>query len=172
MEELVGTIRDEFEDEEPVRLADALTLGRVHFDVEGESPIAAIQAALGRMPAGSLPLPAAQILRAIGGRGRLAGTYLGQGIAMPHARVPDLGKPFLMILRSTHGVSCDGTTEKGRLLLVLLTPAGQPRVHQRLQSIIATLLHESEYVKERLMTATSAEEVLEVIRTGEQAALD
>ena len=172
MEELVGTIRDEFEDEEPVRLADALTLGRVQFDVEGESPIAAIRAALGRMPPGSLPLPAAQILQAIGGRGRLAGTYLGQGIAMPHARVPDLGKPFLMILRSSHGVSCDGTTEKGRLLLVLLTPAGQPRVHQRLQSIIATLLHESEYVKERLMTATSGEEVLEVIRTGEQAALD
>jgi hypothetical protein len=36
----------------------------------------------------------------------------------------------------------------------------------------ATLLHESEYVKERLMTATSVEEVIEVVRTGEQAALD
>ena len=34
------------------------------------------------------------------------------------------------------------------------------------------LLHESDYVKERLMTAASAEEVLDVIRTGEQAALD
>jgi hypothetical protein len=77
-----------------------------------------------------------------------------------------------MVLRSTKGVACAGTTEKGRLLFVLLTPAGQPRVHQRLQSIIATLLHESEYVKERLMTATSVDEVLEVVRTGEQAVLD
>ncbi len=83
-----------------------------------------------------------------------------------------LGKPVLMVLRSPDRVDDDGTPERGRLLFVLLTPAGQPRVHQRLQSILATLLHESDYVKERLMTATSAEEVVEVIRTGEQAALD
>jgi mannitol/fructose-specific phosphotransferase system IIA component (Ntr-type) len=91
---------------------------------------------------------------------------------MPHARIPGLNKPFVMVLRSSNGVAYEGTTELARLLFVLLTPARQPRVHQRLQSIIATLLHESEYVKERLMTAISVEEVLEVLRTGEQAALD
>lgn len=172
MEELVGTIRDEFEDEEPVRLADALSPERVHFEVEADSPVAAVRQALERMLPSALPLPAAQILQAVEERERLVGTYLGQGIGMPHARIPGLSKPFLMVLRSTEGVACEGTTEKGRLLFVLLTPAGQPRVHQRLQSIIATLLHESEYVKERLMTATSVEEVVEVIRTGEQAVLD
>jgi mannitol/fructose-specific phosphotransferase system IIA component (Ntr-type) len=172
MEELVGTIRDEFEDEEPVHLADALTADRVHFDVEADSPIGAIRVALGRMRPESLPLPAAQILQAIEHRERLVGTYLGEGIGMSHARIAGLGKPFLMVLRTPDSVSDDGTPERGRLLFVLLTPAGQPRVHQRLQSILATLLHESDYVKERLMTATSAEEVVDVIRTGEQAALD
>jgi CBS domain containing-hemolysin-like protein/mannitol/fructose-specific phosphotransferase system IIA component len=172
MEELVGTIRDEFEDEEPVRLADAVTLDRVHFNVEADTLVAAVGVALARMRPDALPLQAGQILRAIELRERLVGTYLGHGIGMPHARVAGLTIPFMMILRSSNGIGCDGTTEKVHLLFVLLTPAGQPRIHQRLQSIIATLLHESEYVKERLMTATSAEEVLEVIRTGEQAALD
>jgi CBS domain containing-hemolysin-like protein len=172
IEELLGTIRDEFEDEESVRLADALTIDRVHFDIDADSPVAAVRVALERMAPDALPLKADQILQAIEGRERLGGTYLGQGIGMPHARVPGLSKPFVMILRSNKGVNCDRTTEKGYLLIVLLTPAGQPRVHQRLQSIIAALLHESGYVKQRLMTATSAEEVLEVIRTGEQAALD
>jgi len=172
MEELVGTIRDEFEEEDPIRLADALTIERVHFNVEADSPVDAVRVALDRMPPASLPLPAAQILQAVRERERVVGTYLGQGIGMPHARITGLKKPFVMVLRSTNGVAYEGTTEKGRLLFVLLTPAGQPRVHQRLQSIIAALLHESEYVKERLMTATSAEEVLEVVRTGEQAALD
>ncbi len=172
IEELVGTIRDEFEDEEPVRLADLLTVDHVHFDVEADSPLAAVHVALSRMPVGSLPLPPGELLLAIEERERLVGTYLGYGIGMPHARISGLSKPFVMILRSTRGVRCDGTTEQGYLLFVLLTPAGQPRVHQRLQSIIAALLHESEYVKERLMTATSREEVLEAIRTGEQAALD
>jgi tellurite resistance protein TerC len=172
MEELVGTIRDEFEDEEPVRLADALTADRVHFDVEADSPVAAVEVALERMSPSALPLPAAHILQSVEERERLTGTYLGHGIALPHARIAGLSGPFVMVLRSTHGVACEGTTEKAHLLFVLLTPAGQPRVHQRLLTIIATLLHESEYVKERLMTATTTEEVLEVIRTGEQAALD
>jgi PTS system nitrogen regulatory IIA component len=134
--------------------------------------VAAVRVALKRVPAATLPLPAAQILQAVSERERLVGTYLGQGIGMPHARLAGLSKPFVMVLRSASGVPFEGTTEKGHLLFLLLTPAGQPRVHQRLQGIIATLLHESEVVKERLLTATSAEEVLEVVRTGEQAVLD
>lgn len=172
MEELVGTIRDEFEDEEPVRLADALTVDRVHFDVEASSPVAALRVALARMRPEALPLPAGQILQAIENREHLVGTYLGQGIGMSHARIAGLGKPFLMVLRTRQDADDDGVQPRGRLHFVLLTPAGQPRVHQRLQWILATLLQESDYVKERLMTATSAEEVVEVIRTGEQAALD
>lgn len=172
IEELVGTIRDEFEDEEPVRLADALTLDRIHLDVAGDSPMAAVRAALALMPASALPLPAAQIAQVLTGREKLVGIYLGDGIAMPHARLSGLNKPFVMVLRSRIGVPCQGTTERAHLMLVLLTPAGQPRVHQRLQSIIATLLNESEYVKERLLTAETPVEVLEVLRTGEQAVLD
>jgi CBS domain containing-hemolysin-like protein len=171
MEELVGTIRDEFEEEEPLRLADALTIDRVHFDIEADSTVSAVRMALGRMAPDAIPLNADHLIQAIKNRERL-GTYLGQGIGLPHARVAGLNKPFLMVLRSNDGVRCEGTTEKMHLLFVLLTPAGQPRVHQRLLSIIAMLLNESEYVKERLMTAISAVEVLEVIRTGEQAALD
>jgi CBS domain containing-hemolysin-like protein len=172
IEELVGTIRDEFEDEEPVSLGEALAIDRIHFDVEASSLLAAVRVVLARMPPDALPLKASQILQPVTARERLVGTYLGHGIGMPHARITGLSKPLVMILRSNNGVACDGTSEKAYLLFVLLTPAGQPRVHQRLQSIIARLLHESEYVKERLMTATSAEEVLDVIRTGEQAALD
>jgi hypothetical protein len=77
-----------------------------------------------------------------------------------------------MILRSPSGIAFDGASERPRLLFLLLTPAGQPRVHQRLQSIIATLLYESEYVRERLLTEEVPAHIFEVIRTGEQAVLD
>ena len=172
IEELVGTIRDEFEDEEPARLADTLAVERIHLGVEASSPVEAVRRALRRMDAKSLPLPADQIVRAVEERERLVGTYLGGGVGMPHARIAGLRKPFLMILRSDQGVPCGASADKATLLFVLLTPAGQARVHQRLQSTIATLLHESEYVKNRLLTAETAEEVLEAIRAGEQAALD
>ncbi len=172
IEEIIGTIRDEFEDEEAVRLTDALTIDRIHLGIEADSPVAAVLAALTHTPLDSIPLPLDQIVRAVADRERLVGTYLGHGIGMPHARINGLVKPFLMIIRSELGISCKGTTEKARLLFVLLTPAGQPRIHQRLQSLIATLLNESRYVQERLHTADSPAEVLEVIRTGEQASLD
>lgn len=172
IEEIIGTIRDEFEDEEAVRLTDTLTVDRIYLGIEAGSPVEAVRAALLQTPSESLPLPVDQIIRGVEDRERLVGTYLGQGIGMPHARLNGLAKPFVMFMRSEQGVPCKGTSEKAHLLFVLLTPAGQPRIHQRLQSIIATLLNESRYVPERLHTAESPAEVLEVIRTGEQTSLD
>jgi len=171
IEEVVGTIRDEFEDEEPVRLGDLLTAEQVHFGIEAPSVENAIQSALMRMPRASLPLPPEQILKAVEDRNRLGGTLLGGRIAIPHARLSGLTKPFLMIIRSERGVSCLGKIDKARLLIVLLTPAGQPRIHQRLQAIITELVHESDYVKDRLLTAETPAEMLEAVRTGEQASL-
>jgi nitrogen PTS system EIIA component len=172
LEELVGTIHDEFDKKEPVRLSEILTAEHIQLAIEAASPVAAVRTAIGRMRASSVPPPVARVAGSRAGRERLVGTYLGDGIGMPHARLLGLDRPFVMILRSNHGVPFEGSNEKARLLFVLLTPAGQPRVHQRLQGIIATLLHESAFVNERLRNATSAEEVLEVIRTGEQAVLD
>ncbi len=100
------------------------------------------------------------------------GTYLGRHLGMPHARMAGLKKPFVMMLRSDRGIPYRGTPDRAHLLFVLLTPAGQPRVHQRLQAVIATMLDESEYVPERLRTAATPEEVMEIIRAGEQATLD
>jgi len=172
IEEIIGTIRDEFEDEEPIHLADTITVERIHLNVIADGPIPAVRSALAHMPVSSLPLPADQIVRAIDERERIAGTYLGRNLGMPHARLSGISKPFVMILRSPQGIPYPGTTEKAHLLFVLLTPAGQPRIHQRLQAVIATLLDESEYVQERLRTAETAAEILDVIRTGEQASLD
>ena len=172
IEELIGTIRDEFEEEEPVRLADMLTLDQILLNIEAGSPLAAVRRAISGMPRALLPMAPGQLLDTLQNREHLVGAYLGSGIAMPHARLTGLTRPFVMILRSLRGVPCAGTSELAHLMFVLLTPAGQPRIHLRLQSTIAALLHESEFVKDRLMTADTPEEILDAIRAGEQAALD
>jgi len=172
IEELVGTIRDEFEDEELVRLADLLQEDHIHLDIQADSPIAAVAEALSRMHPDRLPRPPSEIIAAADARERMVSTYLGHGIAMPHARLAGLARPFVMILRSRRGLKCTGTDERAHIAFVLLTPQGQPRIHQRLQATIATLMSESEYVRDRLLSAESAAEVLEAIRAGEQATLD
>lgn len=172
IEELVGTIRDEFEDEEPIRLADTLTLAHIVLNSEASSQLDAVRRAILGMPRNLLPVAPEYLIDTLSHREPLVGVYLGSGIAMPHARLANLGRPLVMILRSLRGIPCTGTTELAHLLFVLITPSGQPRVHLRLQSTIAALLHESEFVKDRLMTADTADEILEAIRAGEQAALD
>jgi CBS domain containing-hemolysin-like protein/mannitol/fructose-specific phosphotransferase system IIA component len=171
LEEIVGTVGDEFENEPAVYAGDVITTGRVVLDVEAPSIPDAVRIALGRVPDAELPLPKEQLVRAVLERERLAPTYLGRGIAMPHARLKDLDKPVLVFARSAAGIPAAGK-ERAQLLFILLTPAGQPRIHQRLQARIAGILENSEYVDERLRDAASAQDVLEVIRTGEQAALD
>jgi len=172
IEEIVGTIRDEFEDEEPIHLSEALLEDRVHLHIEAGSTIEAVRIALSRMKRESLPIPADQIIRGIEERERLIETYLGRHLGMPHARLQGLQKAIVLVIRSELGIPYRGTTERAHLLFVLLTPTGQPRVHQRLQAIIATLLDESEFIPERLRTAESPTEVLDILRTGEQATLD
>lgn len=172
IEEIVGTIRDEFEDEEPVHLSDALLEDRVHLNVDAESTIEAVRKAIARMKPESLPIPREEVVRAVEERERLIETYLGRHLGMPHARLQGLQKAIVLVIRSEKGIPYRGTTERAHLLFVLLTPTGQPRVHQRLQSVIATLLDESEFIPERLQTATTAAEVLDILRTREQATLD
>jgi len=172
IEEIVGTIRDEFEDEEPVSLADALTEDRIQLNIEADSTIEAVRRALLRLPADSLPVPRDEIVRGVEERERLIETYLGRHLGMPHARLYGLQRAVVLVIRSERGIPYRGTTERAHLLFVLLTPAGQPRVHQRLQAVIATLLDESEFIPERLRTAETPAEVLEILRTGEQATLD
>jgi len=172
IEEIVGTIRDEFEDEEPVHLADALLEDRIHLNIEADSTIAAVRKALFLMKPESLPIPRDEVVRAVEEREKLIETYLGRHLGMPHARLQGIQKAIVLVIRSQEGIPYRGTSERAHLLFVLLTPAGQPRVHQRLQAVIATMLDESEFIPERLRTASTPAEVLDILRTGEQATLD
>jgi mannitol/fructose-specific phosphotransferase system IIA component (Ntr-type) len=172
IEEIIGTVEDEFEPSTPLSLGDTLSEGRVVLDVEGVSLAAAIRSALARVPVDELGIDNETIIKAVLEREKVAGTYLGKGVALPHARIPNLPKPVLVFIRSDSGIPVEGIQERAQILFVLLTPAGQPRVHQRLQARIAGILENSDYVDERLRNAVTPAEVLEVIRTGEQASLD
>jgi CBS domain containing-hemolysin-like protein len=171
IEEVVGTISDEFERDEAVRVADAITPTRVVLGIQARSLMEAIPAILSRLPPDAVPIPIEQIRKAVQDRERTAATYLGKGIAMPHARLPGLAKPIVIMANAPQGIAIDGSTERVRLLFLLLTPAGAPKVHQRLQAAIAAMLENSDYIAERLREATTADQVIEILLAGEQATL-
>ncbi len=78
-------------------IADFLTIGRVVLDVRVRDK-ATLLAELARIAASHLPdVPAAAVETALLGRERLGSTGLGNGFALPHARISQL-RGFLGVL--------------------------------------------------------------------------
>lgn len=166
VEEIVGTIEDEFETEPPIYLADALSPGRTVLGLQASSLEEVIGQAFGSVPAPELPLPAEKIVKAVLERERAMSTYLGNGLAIPHARLDGIERPALLFARSDEGIPVKGRDEKAHLIFILLTPSGSPRVQVRLLARICGLVA-SEYVAERLRRAESPAAVVEAIRAAE-----
>ncbi len=169
MEEIVGSIEDEFETEPPIYVSEALSEGRVVLDLEASSLEEAIGQAFGRLGAAGLPVPREGAVRAVLERERAMSTYLGGGLAIPHARLEGLERPCLVFARSRGGIPVKGGPERAHLVFILLTPAGSPRAQVRLLARIAGLV-QSEFVTDRLGKAGTAAEVVDAIRAAESIA--
>jgi CBS domain containing-hemolysin-like protein/mannitol/fructose-specific phosphotransferase system IIA component len=170
IEEIIGSVEDEFEKETPLFIADTLSAGRVVFDVRAPDIFAAISQILGRLDAAELPLPREKIIRAVHDRERDISTYLGHGIAVPHARFEGLDRPILVFAQSAEGVPVAGNQERIHIFFLLLTPLSTPILQVRLLARIAGLM-QSDYVVERLRDTRDPNELLEVIRAADPATL-
>jgi tellurite resistance protein TerC len=166
IEEVVGSIEDEFESEPRIFMADALTPSRVVLGIDASSLEEAIGQIFGRVPPSELPLPVDRIVKAVLERERAMSTYLGNALAIPHARLEGLEKPVLLFARSDAGIPIKGRDDKAHFLFVLLTPSGSPRVQVRLLARIVGLI-DSDYVVERLRRAETHAAVVEAIRAAE-----
>ena len=126
-----------------VRLADALAHGGILGQLAGNergSIIRELAAAVpnDRLPAGT---DAAAVAEMVFAREAEISTDLGNGIALPHARCPDLEDAVIVV-----GVSPDGVAESPdsdepvHLFFLLVTPAEQPETHISLLAEIARLV--------------------------------
>jgi CBS domain containing-hemolysin-like protein len=166
IEEIIGTIEDEFEVEPKIHLSDALSASRTVLGLEASSVEELIGQAFGRVPASELPLPVEKVVRAVLERERAMSTYLGRGLAIPHARLEGIERPILVFARSESGVPIPGRDEKAHLAFILLTPSGSPRIQARLLARICALI-DSEYVADQLRKAETPLAVVEAIRAAE-----
>jgi CBS domain containing-hemolysin-like protein/mannitol/fructose-specific phosphotransferase system IIA component (Ntr-type) len=170
IEEILGAVEDEFEAEPAVHLGDLLNPRRLVLGVQAASLPEAIGRILDRVPPGELPVAPDAVRRAVLEREEAMSTYLGRGVAVPHARLEGLDRPVAIVGRSEDGIPVAGTGERAHLLFVLLSPLNAPAVQVRLLTRIAGIL-DSETVAARLRDAPTPEAVIEAIRAGEQAVL-
>jgi len=170
VEEVIGTIEEEFPLEAPVRLSDLLPPERVLLEVEGDSILAATRAALSRLPSGSLPMPVDEIMVYVAERERLGSSYVGRRLAIPHARLPGIQQPAVVVARLKTPIPAPVGVETVDLLFILLTPVDAPRIHQILLSHIAGIFS-SEFLETRVHAASTRAELHNAICTAEETSL-
>jgi PTS system nitrogen regulatory IIA component len=107
------------------------------------------------------------LLQTLAVRESQASTALGEGVAIPHARIPGLGRMIAAFARSSAGVDWDAPDgAPAHLILMLVGPAEQPGAYLKSLAGASRLLRDRG-CRARLMTATNAEELLRVLRDEE-----
>jgi len=169
LEQLVGAIEDEFEKEIPLRLGDVLKESRVLVDLAATTADEAIAEIIQRCDTGDVPDPKQVIMNAVLARERSLPTYLGEHLAVPHARLDSIKTPVLFFARAPKGVVFDPKKpeEKANIMFLLLAPGSVPRMQTKVLARIAAL-RESAYVWDRLLEAATIAEAVEAIRSGDE----
>ncbi|MFA6356356.1 MAG: HAD-IC family P-type ATPase [Candidatus Omnitrophota bacterium] len=89
-------------------------------------------------------------------RERLGSTGIGDGIAIPHARVEGLKEPVIFFGISRHGIDFSAADKKPVNLVVLfLTPLVETEMHLKILSKLAVLLNNRILVKQILNSSTN-----------------
>jgi len=162
LEQLIGRIEDEYPREEEVSIADALKVGNAKINLFAETAEEAIQELAAIIPATSLPRDAHIAENAIE-REHQFSTEIGQGVAIPHARCPQLKSPVIVFGRSQDGIAFNPqSTELVRFIFLLVTPEEKPELQVILLGKIARKMSDPEMVSQ-LREATSTVDIYDIL---------
>ncbi|MCX7822325.1 MAG: PTS sugar transporter subunit IIA [Syntrophobacterales bacterium] len=109
-----------------------------------------------------------EIFQVLMEREKLGSTGVGDGIAIPHGKLPEdrfssEPLPILLFARSLRGIDFDAMDSKPvYLIFALIAPENYPGMHLKVLAKIARLLKNKE-VQEKLLLAKTRKEILEII---------
>jgi Kef-type K+ transport system membrane component KefB/mannitol/fructose-specific phosphotransferase system IIA component (Ntr-type) len=113
---------------------------------------------LSQVAAERAQLPAEDVTRAVLAREEMMGTGLGHGIAVPHARLPALADPVVVVGVTRLGVDFEGVDEEPvRLIFLILTAESDPAAQLQILAAIGKLSHNPAMLHDVMAAQTSAE---------------
>lgn len=146
-----------------IRIENILTPGRSLVNVPGGSKKRVLEQ-IAKVLGQDLPdLDSQTIFESFIAREKLGSTGFGNGIAIPHCRMPGCASPLSAVLRLDTPVDFDAIDGAPvDLLFVLLVPEAATDEHLELLRQIASMLDREE-VRERLRQATSGQDLYQTI---------
>ncbi|MBX6423131.1 PTS sugar transporter subunit IIA [Thermosulfurimonas sp. F29] len=146
-----------------MRLSNLLSERVIILDLSAEDKWAFFRT-VSRILAEESGLKARRIEEALCERERLGSTALGEGVALPHARVPLLPRLYVSLARSLKGLEFDSPDGKPvKIIFTVLAPEEESALYLRCLSHLARLLREKDF-REGLLSARSFQEILKVVR--------
>jgi mannitol/fructose-specific phosphotransferase system IIA component (Ntr-type) len=171
LEQVVGRIEDEYSRDSSFLLRDALRAGNVVLDLSGGTAEHVIEELAAAIPRQNLP-DNADIANLAVARENQVSTDLGVGVAIPHARCPNLTTPVIVFGRSSEGVIFSpNPTELVRFVFLLITPLEKPDVQLYLLGQLARVAGDVN-ARKRLAKATSLSEVIDIVTHGRESTAD
>lgn len=152
-----------------MRITELLKRESIGLDVAADSKEGAIDKLVSLMDAGGRLNDKAGYKEGILAREALGSTAIGEGIAIPHAKVEAVKEPGLAAMVVRDGVdyeAFDGSL--AHLLFMIAAPAGGADVHLEALSRLSTLLMNPGF-KENLIAAKDKDEFLKIIDEAEVA---
>jgi CBS domain containing-hemolysin-like protein len=171
VEELIGDVKDEFEASRDVSISELIRPEAVLLDPEVADRTDLLKkmvaAACEGLPGVDPDAAAEAVLR----RERAVPASVAGSVAVPHARVPGLREPRVAFARLREGVDYQAPDAVPvRMVLMILSPVdAAPGTLARFLRRTAGLM-DSDFLRTRLLDATSREEVKEILRVGETSA--
>ena len=105
-----------------------------------------------------------ELSKAIHDRERILSTGIGQGIAIPHAKIASVTKFVAAIGISKSGVDFDSLDDKPAHIIVMIAgPEGQSEEYLRILSRFTAVL-KNEQVRNRVIEAKKSDQVMAILR--------
>jgi nitrogen PTS system EIIA component len=136
-----------------VKLSDILVEAHVIAELEATDKPGVLQEIAGHLvrQRPELGLDLTQVLAALIDRERTGSTGVGQGVAIPHARIPNLPQLYSVFARSKAGLAFDAIDQQPvSLFFLLLVPESAAGVHLKALSRIARLLKNDDFRRQLL----------------------
>ncbi|RIK72776.1 MAG: hypothetical protein DCC68_25950 [Planctomycetota bacterium] len=157
LDHVVGRVR-RHQPGEAASLGEALAAGRVVLDMSAQTADESIAELAAAIPAASLP-EGASVCAVAQEREHEISTDLGVGVAIPHARCPNLSQPVIVFGRSRSGIRfAADSDELVRLVFLVVTPEEHPETQLALLAQISQAVANPQ-TRERLLHADSPQEV-------------
>src|SRR4249920_1400492 len=145
-----------------MKISDFLSPTKVMIDVKASDKSRLLEQ-LSTEAAAEAGLAADEVVREIAKREELGSTGVGNGVALPHARLPSLKAPFALFARLRHGIDFDAIDgEPVDIVVLLLIPEVGDSAKGNALACVARALRDTETLR-KVRSAPDREALFRVI---------